>query len=45
MQVQIMSPAAHRFQLKRWGMRIKPRKSHQEMIVEAIRTYLSQDEG
>ena len=33
------------FQLKRRGMRFKPRKSNQEMIVEAIRAYLSQKEG
>ena len=33
------------FQLKRRGMRFKPRKSNQEMIVEAIRAYLSQREG
>ena len=33
------------FQLKHRGMRFKPRKSNQEMIVEAIRTYLSQQEG
>jgi hypothetical protein len=28
--------------LKRWGMRTKPRKTNQDMIVEAIKTYLHQ---
>jgi hypothetical protein len=30
------------FQLKRRGMRTKPRKTNQEMIVEAIKAYLAQ---
>jgi hypothetical protein len=32
------------FQLKRHGMRTKPRKTNQEMIVEAIKAYLGQAE-
>ncbi len=28
------------WRLKRWGMRTKPRKTNQDMIVEAIRDYL-----
>jgi hypothetical protein len=28
------------WELKRWGMRTKPRKTYQDMIVEAIRAYL-----
>jgi hypothetical protein len=31
------------FQLKRRGMRTKPRKSNQALIVEAIKAYLSQE--
>jgi hypothetical protein len=31
------------FQLKRRGMRTKPRKTNQEMIVEAIKAYLGQE--
>jgi hypothetical protein len=31
------------FQLKRRGMRTKPRRTNQEMIVEAIREYLGQE--
>jgi hypothetical protein len=30
------------FQLKRRGMRTKPRKTNQDMIVEAIKAYLAQ---
>jgi hypothetical protein len=30
------------FQLKRRGMRTKPRKTNQQMIVEAIKAYLAQ---
>jgi hypothetical protein len=30
------------WELKRWGMRTKPRKTNQDMIVEAIRGYLEQ---
>jgi hypothetical protein len=30
------------WELKRWGMRTKPRKTNQDMIVEAIQTYLRQ---
>jgi hypothetical protein len=30
------------FQLKRRGMRTKPRKTNQQMIVEAIEAYLAQ---
>jgi hypothetical protein len=33
------------FQLKRRGMRTKPRKTSQEMIVEAIKAYLTRTEG
>jgi hypothetical protein len=29
------------WRLKRWGMRTKPRKTNQDMIVEAIRDYLA----
>jgi hypothetical protein len=29
------------WRLKRWGMRTKPRKTNQDMIVEAITDYLS----
>jgi hypothetical protein len=32
------------FQLKRMGMRTKPRKSNQLLIVEAIKAYLGQTE-
>jgi hypothetical protein len=32
------------FQLKRRGMRTKPRKSNQALIVEAIKAYLGQVE-
>jgi hypothetical protein len=32
------------FQLKRRGMRTKPRKSNQALIVEAIKAYLGQGE-
>jgi hypothetical protein len=32
------------FQLKRRGMRTKPRKSNQQMMVEAIKAYLDQQE-
>jgi len=32
------------FQLKRRGMRTKPRKSNQALIVEGIKAYLSQGE-
>ena len=32
------------FQLKRRGMRTKPRKTNQALIVEAIKTYLGQAE-
>jgi hypothetical protein len=32
------------FQLKRLGMRTKPRKSNQALIVEAIKAYLAQTE-
>ena len=32
-------------QRKRWGMGTKPRKSHQALIVEAIKTYLGHGEN
>jgi hypothetical protein len=30
------------WELKQWGMRTKPRKTNQDMIVEAIQAYLRQ---
>jgi hypothetical protein len=30
------------WELKQWGMRTKPRKTNQDMIVEAIQAYLHQ---
>jgi hypothetical protein len=30
------------WELKQWGMRTKPRKTNQDMIVEAIQVYLRQ---